>query len=110
MNKRNRSNYAFRLRCVEAILKDNRSVMEVAAEEGFEHSNLRLWVRFYQQYGPSGLVSRGKRQYDGAFKLKVLKAIDTQHLSLMEACVRFDIRSLSVIINWRRAYESKGEA
>ena len=110
MKKRNKYNYAFRLECVEAVLNDNRSVKEVAAEKGFEHSNLRLWIIFYQQYGPSGLVSKGKRQYDVAFKLKVLNAIDTQCLSLRDACGQFNIRSESVIINWRKAYESNGEA
>jgi transposase len=107
--KRNKYDFAFRLQCVEAVLKHNRSVKEVAAEKGFEHSNLRLWVGFYQQYGEPGLVSTGKQDYDLAFKLKVLKVIDNQRLSLFEACVRFNIRSESVIINWRRAYESKGK-
>ncbi len=109
MNKRNKYNYSFRLQCVEAVLKDKRSVKAVAREKGFEESNLRLWVGFYKRYGCSGLVSGGKRQYDARFKLKVLKAIDTQCLSLSDACVRFNIRSQSAIINWRRAYESKGQ-
>lgn len=109
MKKRNKYNYAFRLQCVEAVVKQNRSVKEVAAEKGFEHSNLRLWVSFYQYYGKSGLVWDGRQHYDLAFKLKVLKAIGDQRLSLREACVRFNIRSESTIINWQRAYESKGE-
>lgn len=110
MKKRNKYNYAFRLECVKAVLKDNRPLKEVASEKGFEHSNLRLWISFYQQYGPSGLISKVKRQYDAAFKLEVLRTIDRQCLSLREACARFNIRSESVIINWRRAYESKGAA
>jgi len=108
MNKRNKYNYAFRLRCVEAVLKDNRSVSEVARGGGFEGSNLRLWIGFYQRYGRSGLVSGGKQHFDASFKLRVLKAIDAECLSLREACVRFNIRSESAIINWRKAYESKG--
>lgn len=110
MNKRNKYNYAFRLQCVEAVLKENRAVSEVAAEKGFDRTNLRLWLSFYQKYGPSGLVSDGKQCFDPAFKLKVLKAIDNDRLSLREACVKFNVRSESVIINWQRAYESQGEA
>jgi transposase len=109
MSKRNKYTYAFRLQCVEAVLKDKRSVRAVAKEKGFEESNLRLWIGFYQQYGRSGLVSKGKRHYAADFKLKVLKAIDAECLSLREACVRFNIRSESVIINWRRAYELSGQ-
>lgn len=108
--KRNKHSYSFKLRCVEAVLRDNRSVKEVARAEGFEESNLRLWLGFYQRYGRSGLEPGGKRQYEASFKLKVLKAIDSQCLSLREACVRFNIRSDSVIINWRRAYEKNGPA
>ena len=108
MSKRNKYDYAFRLRCVKAVLKDKRTVKGVAKENGFAESNLRLWIGFYQRYGPSGLVSEGKQQFDTGFKLKVLKAIDTDCLSLRAACVRFNIRSESVIINWRKAYRSKG--
>jgi len=110
MYKRNKYDYEFRLQCVEAVLKDNRSLKEVAKEKGFDESNLRLWVRFYQTYGNSGLKPRMKRQYDPAFKLAVLEAIDKELLSLREACVRFNIPSESVIINWRKAYESKGQS
>lgn len=50
MNKRNKYNYEFRLRCVEAVLK----------EQGIEHSNLRLWLGFYERYGKSGLMPRAQ--------------------------------------------------
>lgn len=105
---RNKYTYAFRLQCVEAVLKGNRSVKAVANERGFAESNLRLWVGFYQQYGKTGLKPKMKRQYDAAFKLEVLKSIDKEFLSLRSACVRFNIPSESVIISWRKAYELKG--
>lgn len=108
MNKRKKYNYAFRLRCVEAVMKDKRSVKSVAKERGFDESNLRLWIGFYQKYGRSGLVSQGRQDFDASFKLKVLEAVNTEYLSLREACVRFNIRSESTIINWRKAYGSKG--
>jgi len=110
MKKRNKYNYAFRLQCVEAVLNGNQAVNEVAAEKGLVRSNLQLWLSFYQHYGPSGLMSEGKQQFDSAFKLKVLEAIESDRLSLREACVIFNVRSDSAIISWRRAYESKGEA
>lgn len=108
MNKRNKYDYDFRLQCVEAVMKDKRSVESVARERGFNESNLRLWIGFYQKYGKPGLVSKGKQHFDASFKLKVLRAIDTECLSLREACVRFNIRSESVIINWRKAYKMEG--
>jgi len=108
MYKRTKYNYEFRLQCVEAVLKENRTIKDVAKEKGFEHSNLRLWVGFYQQYGKSGLEPRVKRDYDADFKHQVLETIDKEFLSLRLACVRFNIPSESVIISWRKAYELKG--
>jgi transposase len=110
MYKRSKYDYEFRLGCVEAVLIGKGSVKAVAKQKGIEHSNLRLWVGFYERYGKSGLKSRGKRQYDAAFKQQVLVTIDKELLSLREACFRFNIPSESVIISWRKAYESSGQS
>lgn len=110
MVNRNKYNYAFRLQCVDAVLKGKRSVREVAAAKGFEKSNLRLWISFYESYGKAGLKPRGKQHYDPSFKQQVLETIDRELLSLRSACVRFNIPSESVIISWRKAYELKGQA
>ena len=109
MYKRRKYSYEFRLQCVEAVLKDNRSVKSVAMEKGFDESNLRLWVGFYQKHGKSGLQYKGNRRYDVSYKLLVLKAIDKELLSLRAACARFNIPSEATIISWRKAYESEGE-
>ena len=109
MYKRTKYNYEFRLQCVEAVLKKHQSVISVAKKKGFQPSNLRLWLSFYQLYGKAGLQSNIKRYYDASFKLRVLKTIDKELLSLREASVRFKIPSESVIISWQKAYKLKGE-
>lgn len=108
MGKRKKHDYEFRLRCVEAVLSGLGSVRSVSKENGIEHSNLRLWLKFYEAYGESGLRSKANRHYDVSFKLSVLKAVEEEHLSLREACARFNISSDSMIIKWRKAYESEG--
>ncbi|MBA4851547.1 transposase [Emticicia sp. BO119] len=108
MSKRNKYNYEFRLQCVELVLKEHRSIISVATEKGFNPSNLRLWIMFYKQYGQSGLQQRTKQCYEVSFKLKVLETINKECLSLLTACVRFNIPTESVIIGWQREYESKG--
>lgn len=108
MGKRGKYNYEFRLKCVEAVLKGNRSAKKVAKEKGFAESNLRLWVAFYKQYGKASLRPSVNRHYDASFKLSVLKAIEKERLSLRESCVKFNIPNDSVIISWRKAYELKG--
>jgi transposase len=109
MFKRNKYNYKFRLSCVEAVLKGNHSVTSLAKRKGVNITNLRLWLGFYEHYGREGLMPREKRNYTSTFKREVLLAIDKEHLSLRSACVQFNIPSESVIINWRKAYELKGQ-
>lgn len=110
MYKRNKYGYEFRLHCVEAVLKGKCSIKEVAREKGFEESNLRLWVGFYERYGKAGLKPRGKQHYEAGFKRQVLETIDKELLSLRSACIRFNIPSESVIISWRKAYELNGQS
>lgn len=108
MRKRNKHTYEFKLHCVEAILKEYRSILSVANERGVNPSNLKLWVGFYKKYGVRGLYRKDKQSYDVAFKFNVLETMDKEFLSLRSACVRFNIPSESAIIRWRRAYESEG--
>ena len=110
MYTRNKYSYQFRLSCVEAVLVGKRSIQEVAREKQFNESNLRLWIAFYEQYGKAGLKPRIRQHYPEAFKRQVLETIDKELLSLRTACVRFNIPSDSVIVGWRKAYESKGAA
>ena len=109
MSKKRKYDYGFRLRCVKSVLKGEGSYKSIAKENGIGHSNLRLWLKFYEAYGSRGLKPRANRHYDLKFKLSVLKAIEKEHLSLVEACVRFNIASDSLIISWRKAYESEGQ-
>ena len=109
MYKRNKYDYNFRLRCVEAVVKKGQTVGEVANQNGFDKSNLRLWLLFYEHYGKEGLKPRQKQSYDASFKQKVLNTIESEHLSLRGACVRFNIPSESVLISWRKSFELDGQ-
>jgi transposase len=108
MLKRKKYDYAFRLQCVEAALSGKDSIKGIAKKNGFNESNLRLWIGFYEHYGKAGLMSRVNRRYDLSFKLEVFAAIDNEHLTLRSACVRFNIASESIIINWQKAYKLNG--
>lgn len=109
MYKRNKYDYQFRLRCVEAVVIKGRSISRVAKERGLDNGNLRLWLLFYEKYGREGLKPRTKQHYEPCFKQKVLDTIDKEFLSLRSACVRFNIPSESVVISWRKAYELYGQ-
>ena len=108
MNKRIKYDYKFRLQCVEAVVKSNRPATVVAEEHGIRHSNLRLWIGFFEQYGKEGLKERKYQHYDTSFKHLVIQTIDKELLSLQEACVKFDIPATSTIMSWQEAYKSNG--
>ena len=82
MERKFKYDYEFKLRCVEEVLKLNRTIGTVAAANGFDESNLKKWIGFHQKYGSNGLLPRKNRIYDVNFKLKVLGAIDKEFLSL----------------------------
>jgi transposase len=107
---RRKYDYAFRLKCVQAVIKKGYSASEVAREKGFDESNLRMWLGFYKKYGNAGLKPQKNRHYDLSFKLKVLQCIEKEFLPVRSACVRFNISSEGVIINWQKAYKLKGES
>ena len=108
MERKVKYDYEFKLRCVEEVLKLHRTIGSVAAANGFDESNLRKWIGFYQKYGADGLLVRKNQNYSVDFRLKVLHCIGKEFLSLREACVRFNIPSESVIIKWQRAYDRNG--
>lgn len=110
MERKVKFNYDFKLRCIEEVLRNFRSAESVAMKLGCDESNIRKWVVFYERYGAPGLVPRTNRHYDAAFKLKVLKTIEKKSLTLMEACLKYDISDKSVIQSWQKRFDHEGPA
>ena len=108
MERKVKYNYDFKLRCVKEVLESNRSISSVAVENNLQRSNLREWINFYNRYGLKGLLPRKNQIYSVDFKKAVLLAIENKSLSLREACVDFNISSISVIIKWQRDYKNQG--
>jgi transposase len=108
MYKKEKFSVAFKLECIKLHKNSHRSIESIATEKGFNESNLRKWIGFYNKYGTLGLQPRKNRSYSLNFKIKVLKAIETEHLSQREACIRFDIAAQSTVLSWQRDYEKSG--
>lgn len=98
----------FKLRCVNEVLKKNRSISSVAKENNFDRSNLRRWISFYNYHGRKGLLPRKNQIYTPDFKLRVLQKIEKKSLSLIEACIEFNIPTVSVIIQWQKKHKAQG--
>jgi transposase len=77
------------------------SYESVSAQKGVHKTIIRKWLRFYNAYGSDGLLPRKNQEYSIDFKLKVLKTITEQHLSLHQPYVKFNIPTRSIIAKWQ---------
>jgi transposase len=108
MERKVKYNYDFKLRCVEEVLKKNRSICSVAKGNDIRTSNLCRWIAFYRKLGKQGLLPRKNQSYSIDFKQNVLEVIKNKSLSLEEACIEFNIPSDSIIIQWQKKYKEQG--
>jgi transposase len=108
MERKVKYNYAFKLECVELVLKKHYSNADVSNLKGPDESDIRKWVQFYKSYGKIGLLPRKNQSYSIDFKLKVLKRIKSKSLSIAEACLEFNIPTKSTIIKWQKDFINFG--
>ena len=80
MERKVKYSYEFKLRCVNEVLYQHKSVNSVAKSNGVDHKSVDLWLSFYQKYGKLGLLPRKNKTYSVDFKLKVLKMIKAKNL------------------------------
>lgn len=108
MERKVKYDYAFKLECVELVLKKQYSKVSVSKLKGLDESNIRKWVMFYQQYGKAGLLPRKNQSYTIDFKLKVLKSIQKESLSLRDCSVKFNIPDIAIILKWKKDFANFG--
>jgi transposase len=104
MEKKVKYNYAFKLECVELVLKKHYSEGSVSRLKKIARWNIRKWVSFYKTYGEIGLLPRIRQSYSAEFKLKVLKTIEKESLSLMATGLRFNIPNIAIILKWKKDF------
>lgn len=107
MRKNKKHSFEFRLQIVEDVIKRRYSIEDVSRKEHIHHSVVERWVAFYRKFGINGLRPI-RNAYSNDFRLKVVKAMKSESLSLPQACLRFKIPSASTILNWIRVYDSGG--
>lgn len=108
MERKVKYDYTFKLECIKLIIEQDHSCESVSKRKGVHESIIRKWLRFYNTYGQDGLLPRKNQQYSIDFKLKVLKAIDNDHLSLHQAYVKFNISTRCTIAKWQRDFTNFG--
>jgi len=110
MERKVKYDYAFKLECVELVTDQHYSSESVSIKMGISESNIRKWVSFYREYGKVGLLPRRNQVYSVDFKIKVLRSIDEDSLSLKETRLKFNIPTDSTIIKWKKDFNSFGLA
>lgn len=108
MERKVKYDYAFKLECVELVLKKHYTECYVSKLKNIERTNIRKWVNFYKRYGKDGLLPRAYHFYSLDFKLQVIKSIEKESLSLRESCLRFNISTESIIVKWKRDFANFG--
>jgi transposase len=108
MERKVKYDYAFKLECVELVLKKHYSDGYVSKLKQIPRWNIRKWVSFYRTYGEIGLLPRMNQSYSAEFKSKVLRAIERESLSLMETGIKFNIPNIAIISKWKKDFANFG--
>ena len=104
--KRKKHGYAERLKYMH-MLENGFSQKYIEKHFGINHRLLGyLWAR-YQSEGASGLIRKKNVKADYAFKLQVLRDIEENHLTLVEASLKYNV-STSQINVWQRIVRTQG--
>jgi transposase len=108
MERKVKYDYAFKLECVELVLKKHYSDGYVSKLKQIPRWNIRKWVSFYKTYGEIGLLPRINQSYSAEFKLKLLKTLEKESLSLMETGIRFNIPNIAIVSKWKKDFANFG--
>ena len=104
--KRKKHGYAERLKYMH-MLENGYSVKYIHKHYGINESLLsQLWAK-YQYEGSSGLLKKQNVKADYAFKVKVVRDIEENHLTLVEASLKYNV-SDSQLYKWRKIAYSLG--
>ena len=104
--KRKRHGYAERLKYMH-MLENGFSRDYIEHRFGINNKLLGyLWAR-YRSEGPLGLLKKQNVKPDYAFKLQVLRDIEENHITLVDASLKYDVSSSQILV-WRKIARTKG--
>ena len=98
--------YAERLKYMH-MLENGCSKNYIHTHYGIDDALLgHLWTR-YQSEGPSGLLKKRNVKADYAFKFQVVRDIEENHLTLVEASLKYNVSSSQMRI-WQKIARTQG--
>lgn len=100
--------YGLKLKVVTAYLRGESSI-GLQRKYGISKFSVFNWVQRYKKYGSEGLKKRtDSREYDGDFKLRVLKWKKSHQATYAKTADHFQISNPGTIANWQRKYDDTG--
>ena len=104
--KRKKHGYAERLKYMH-MLEDGYSINYIHEHYGIDKLLLSyLWTR-YESEGPSGLLKKQNVRADYTFKIQVLRDIEENHLTLVEASLKYNVSSSQICV-WQKIARTQG--
>ncbi|MCU7371497.1 IS3 family transposase [Paucibacter sp. O1-1] len=100
-------NESLKLEVVQEYLSGGMGSKSLAKKYGIGRTRIVRWVAGYRQHGIEGLRAKCS-QYSAEFKLSVLREIERQELSHLQAAAMFDLRDAGAIARWLRQYHEGG--
>ena len=98
--------YAERLKYMH-MLENGCSKNYIHTHYGIDDALLgHLWTR-YQSEGPSGLLKKRNVKADYAFKLQVVRDIEENHLTMVEASLKYNVSSSQIRV-WQKIARTQG--
>ena len=98
--------YAERLKYMH-MLENGVSVNYIHVHYGINEQLLTsLWIR-YQSEGPSGLIKKTYVKADYAFKLQVVRDIEENHLTLVDASLKYNVSDSQIRV-WKKIARTQG--
>lgn len=104
----NKYSEQFKLSVIDRYLAGPLGFHAVAVEVGVGVALVKRWVRFYRAHGIDGIKAKPSVRYSAEFKLKVLRHMWDNQLSLAQAAAAFDVRGQCNVASWQRSYQASG--
>ncbi len=81
----------------------------ISARFGVPRTQVRTWVALYEKHGEKGLIPKPKGvSADPELRIKVVKAVIEQHMSLNQAAAHFMLAGSGSVARWLKVYEERG--
>ena len=108
MDKRIKYTFSQKLLAVRSITAGRESCLSAASKIGSKENTVQRWLRLYKLHGAKGLKVRNG-SYEGHFKLRVVRYMLKNKLSLIQTAAIFAIPQDSAVARWLKIYQVFGK-